>query len=156
ACVVFSGRLTMKLQSLKRNYFVLLGLLTLFACERKNKDLFTAEGQVFDAVTGKHVPNATVEIRSEERAFCLFCFGYNWYDTVESEREADENGRFAFSYEGQEKIRYALGARSENYYFHKDSSYVKLEKGKNNRFLRLFVNPYAWVKYQLVNEGPKD
>src|SRR5690349_1822295 len=115
----------MKLSNLKRNAVVLTGLMLLFGCSRKDKELILAEGQVLDAITGKPVPNATIEVRSETMTVCFMCFGYEWYKTIEAEKKANANGRFGFNYEGREKIKYALGGRTETHFFHEDSSYVR-------------------------------
>jgi hypothetical protein len=140
----------------KRILIFVAGMLALTACNKKDKDLILAEGQVLDAITAKPIPGATIEIRSEEMAFCIVCFRYDRYKTIESERKANDDGRFGFTYEGREKTYYALGGRSETHFLHQDSSFVKLQKGKNNRDLRLLLNPYAWLKLDIQNKAPID
>jgi hypothetical protein len=144
----------MKFAKMERNYLVLLALLMLFACNRKEEEFTLADGVVTDAATGKPIPFATVEVRSEQGAFCLWC-PEDRYKTIVFEKQADQNGRFSFGFAANENLRYAISARTDRYYSLKNAN-VYITKNKANKNLTVSLYSYAWLKLVVKNEFPTD
>jgi hypothetical protein len=108
------------------------------------------EGQVVDKYSGQGISNATVGVYSAGSS------SMGGFSHKELEKQADSKGNFSFSFESEDERDYVLIASEENSYASNNADPLFLKEDRNNKKLKLKMEPYAWVRVKFVNTPPKD
>jgi hypothetical protein len=128
-------------------------LFSFLSCQKNNDDKYSgttiAEGYVVDNISGKALPYAKVYLMSEIGGWQPSNYG------VYSYKIADSSGHFYFSFNASPDSFYAIDA-SARYYGHQVTDADMVTSGKKNLNMKIKLNPYGWVHFNLVNEPPLD
>jgi hypothetical protein len=129
-------------------------LLLLISCS-KQKGGTTAnnpgsiEGHVEDAVSKKNIPFATVFLAQQKDG----TFGANAQQQI-AYQIADNSGYFHFSFKPQDNYIYLIRVQAPNYFDGSEEGNFYTPGDPTN--LTVTIKPMGWIKYQIINEPPKD
>jgi hypothetical protein len=128
-------------------------LVAFFSCSKQKggatNNPGSIEGHVEDAVSKKNIPFATVFLAQQKDG----SFGANAQQQI-AYQIADNSGYFHFSFKPQDNYIYLIRVQAPNYFDGSEEGNFYTPGDPTN--LTVTIKPMGWIKYQIINEPPKD
>lgn len=136
---------------MKAIYAVLLSFITFYSCEKGFRET-TVEGVVVDLKTGKPIPYAEVGLIRSGGGGGDFILGSSGTSS-EGLYKTDENGKFAFGFNTDNKSTYYVSA-SKAEYINVNESEVRLKNLRKNKDIKVKLCPASWFKIHITDKIP--